>query len=128
MKKLVVTSFLSVLFSTLSWSQNPLTQDLHNLNIKEQATSLRNAYDKELILMGEQELLFENKIEEYLINAKKIRESNLSLQEKMKAYNENYNQETADMSDILSKPQYQVYKNIKPTYQPLDSIHIGDVK
>ncbi|SHJ11960.1 hypothetical protein [Aquimarina spongiae] len=126
MKKILTT--LAILSFTIVTGQNPFTQKSDNLKIKEEAKELAKEYDQQLGMTEDQLLQFEIKVEEYMINEKKIRDSNLNIKEKIKALKINLNKETSAMSNILTRIQYDLYKKIKPQYQSIDSVVVGEVK
>ncbi|GAA4272005.1 hypothetical protein GCM10022258_12990 [Aquimarina gracilis] len=109
-------------------AQNPFTQNSHDIKIKKEAEKLSRKYDKRLGMIEDQLLKFEIKVEEFMINEKKIRESDLSTKEKINALRGNYAKETADMNDILTRPQYKLYRKLKPKFQPIDPVVVGQVE
>ncbi len=113
---------------TLATAQNPYTQKSNNLKIKQRAKQLSKQYDRELGMTEDQLLRFEIKVEEHLINETKIRKSNQAVENKILALKNNLNKETLSMGDILTRTQYQRYKEIKSRYQSIDSIVVGNVK
>jgi len=101
-------------------AQDPFLQKDHDA-IENQAFKLTNQYNKELALDGDQYILFEKKVEEFLIRRKKI-EAEYKGKEKLDLIYELQQTETAEMNDILTRPQLQVYKRIKPQIQPLEVV------
>lgn len=119
MKKLIPI-FLLLLFSLSVSAQDPFLQK-SNPEAKKEAIKLTDRYDLELALTGEQKLLFQQKVEEFLIRRQKV-EKNLSGKEKLDFLYQLKEQETAEMGDILTRPQLEVYKEIRPNIQPLDVV------
>ncbi|MFD2550893.1 hypothetical protein ACFSQP_03595 [Bizionia sediminis] len=99
------------------FSQDPMLQK-NNLKLDEQAKALTRAYSKELALSGEQIGMFENKVEEFLIRAEKIKATYQGRQ-KLRMLYALQTRETAEMDNILTQPQWELYKKIKPELQPL---------
>ncbi len=120
MKNLLLA--LAFLFSSVVIAQNPMTQNMDDPKLEKEAKELTQKYNDQLGLTGKQVLLFETKVEEHLINAKKIRNSNLQTKEKIAELKLNYANESKDMGDILTKPQLDLYKKLKPEYQPIDPV------
>ncbi|MFD2565148.1 hypothetical protein [Aquimarina rubra] len=108
--------------STMAIAQNPLTQNMEDPQLEEEAKELTQKYDDQLGLTEKQILLFENKVEEYLINAKKIRNSNLKTKKKIAELKLNYAKESKDMGDILTNPQLDLYNDLKPKFQPINPV------
>ncbi len=121
MKKLLFISIILLSFS--AFSQDPFLQK-PNPEAKKEAVKITNKYIPELALIGEQQLLFQQKVEEFLIRRNKI-ESKFEGKEKLNLLYQLQQDETDDMQDILTKPQLEVYKQIKPTIQPLDIVKQG---
>lgn len=118
MKKLVALLILFISFSV--FSQDPFLQK-SNPKAKDQAIEITNSYLPELALSGEQQLIFQQKVEEFLISRYKI-EAEFSGKEKLILLYQLQNRETAEMNDVLTRPQLEVYKQVKPDLQPLETI------
>lgn len=118
MKKIFLLSFLFITIS--AFSQDPYLQK-SNLKAEKEAKEITNKYIPELGLTAEQSLLFEQKIQEFLIRRYKI-ENELSGKEKLNLLYELQKTETAEINDILTRPQLEVYKQVKPMIQPLEQI------
>ncbi|MGO3183109.1 MAG: hypothetical protein ACTIJ9_09785 [Aequorivita sp.] len=118
MKNLVGLLFLLISFS--AFSQDPFLQK-SNAKAKNQAIEITNKYIPELGLTGEQQLLFQQKVEEFLIRRYKV-EAELSGKEKLNLLYQLQQEETKDMQDILTRPQLEVYKQVKPNIQPLEEV------
>lgn len=118
MKKLIS---IFALFITLSaFSQDPFLQK-SNAEAKKEAIKITNSYIPELALTGEEQLLFQQKVEEFLIRRYKI-EAEFSGREKLNTLYQLQQLETDDMQDILTHQQLIVYKKIKPGIQPLETV------
>ena len=118
MKKLIF--ILSLFIGFTAFSQDPVFQK-SNATAKEEAIKITNSYDLRLSLTEKQELLFQQKVEEFLIRKSKI-EKEFSGKEKLDLLYQMQQEETAEMSDIITRPQMVVYKKIKPSIQPLDTV------
>ena len=118
MKKLV---FLLILLTSLSsFSQDPFLQK-SNPEAKKEAIKITNLYIPELALTGDEQLLFQQKVEEFLIRRYKI-EAEFKGKEKLELLYQLQQMETDDMQDILTREQLEVYKKIKPRIQPLETV------
>ncbi len=118
MKNLVRVLFLFISFT--AFSQDPFLQNSNEM-AEQEAKEITNKYIPELGLTGEQTLLFQQKVEEFLIRRNKI-EAEYSGKEKLNFLFQLQLEETAEMGDILTRPQLQVYKKVKPQFQPLDKV------
>ncbi|MDC7999856.1 hypothetical protein POV26_02305 [Aequorivita todarodis] len=118
MKKLISILILFIGFS--AFPQDPFLQK-SNPEAKKEAIKITNRYIPELALTGEEQLLFQQKVEEFLIRKHKI-EAEFSGKEKLDLLYQLQQLETDDMQDILTREQLQVYKKIKPEIQPLGSV------
>lgn len=118
MKKLL--GILIFLISFSAFSQDPFLQK-SSAQAKKQATEITDRYIQKLGLTGEQQLLFQQKVEEFLIRRYKI-EAELSGKEKLNLLYQLQHEETAEMNDILTRPQLEVYKQVKPEIQPLERV------
>ncbi len=118
MKKLLTA--LVFLVSLCVYSQDPFFQK-SDPEAEKEAIKISNQYNAELSLTAKQLLLMQQKIEEFLIKRKKI-ESEFTGREKLDLLYQLQQEETAEMNDILTQPQLKLYKEIKPTIQPLETI------
>lgn len=118
MKPLVIITLL--FFSLQGIAQDTYFQESSKM-AEEEAINITNDYNRQLALNGEQLLLFQKKVEEFLIRRYKI-ESDFSGKEKLDMLYAMQLEETAEMNDVLTRPQLQVYKKIKPQIQPLEVI------
>jgi hypothetical protein len=94
---------------------------------KKKAIQLTNEYNKDLALSGEQQVLFQKKVEEFLIRRRKI-EKEFTGKEKLEMLTEMQQRETEEMHDILTEPQMVYYKKAKPKLQPLDTVNKTEKK
>lgn len=118
MKKLLLLLFV---FTTLSaFSQDPFLQK-SSPQAKEEAIKITNLYIPELALTGKQQLLFQQKVEEFLIRRYKI-EAEFEGKEKLDMLFQLQQEETNEMKDIITRPQLTVYKQVKPKIQPLETV------
>ncbi|MBP2830690.1 hypothetical protein J8281_00705 [Aquimarina sp. U1-2] len=118
---------LVVIFvNTMVFSQNPLTQNSNNLELEQKARELTKKYNSQLALRAKQLNLFEIKVEEFLINEQKIRNSDMTVERKLVELEKNYEKETADIGDILTRPQLKLYKSLKEEYQPIAPVVVKE--
>ncbi|UKM64047.1 hypothetical protein GSB9_00594 [Flavobacteriaceae bacterium GSB9] len=101
-------------------AQDPYLQNDHEA-LEDIAKKITMRYNKELALNGKQPLLFQKKVEEFLIREKNIRkrfsgEVMLDLIYKLRVT------ETGEMANILTRQQLNLYKRIKPSIQPLQVV------
>ena len=75
---------------------------------------------------AEQKVLFEKKMTEFLIREEKIKKIEMSDREKLKTLTRLSAQETAEMRNILTRPQWRYYKKLKRKYQ-LIVVEVGEV-
>lgn len=118
MKNLIVLVLLFI--SASAFSQDPFLQE-SNPNAKKIAVKITNEYNKDLALSGEQQVLFQQKVEEFLIKRNKI-EKEYSGREKLDMLVEMQLDETDEMHDILTEAQMVYYKKAKTTLQPLETV------
>jgi hypothetical protein len=118
MKKLLI--ILVTLSTTLSFAQDPILQ-FDNETLETKAIKLTQTYSKQLALDQQQFILFQKKIEEFLIRRQKI-EKAYNGKEKLDMLFTMQEVETREMNDILTRSQLQLYKKIKPDIQPLANV------
>ena len=121
--KTFISVFLLMFISVSAFSQDPFLQK-SNADAEKKAIELTNQYNLELALTGKQKLLFQQKVEEFLIRRQKA-EKNLSGKNKLDFLYQLKEQETAEMGDILTRPQLEVYKQVRPDIQPLEVVGEG---
>lgn len=118
MKNLIIISLL--LFSIKGFAQDPFFQK-SNLEAENEAITITNQYDRQLAMTGEQRLIFQKKVAEFLIRRYKI-EKELTGRKKLNYLFALQQEETAEMNDILTRIQMTVYKKVKPEIQPLEVV------
>ncbi|HPE83415.1 MAG: hypothetical protein KDC94_03215 [Aequorivita sp.] len=118
MKKII--SILMLFISISAFSQDPFLQK-SNPEAKKEAIKITDQYIPELSLTGEEQLLFQQKVEEFLLKRYKI-EAEFKGKEKLNLLYQLQEEETDDMQDILTREQLQVYKKIKSSIQPLETV------
>ncbi len=118
MRTCIIISFLLLAFKGLA--QDTFFQE-SNPVAKEQAIEITNKYIPELGLTGKQQVLFQKKVEKFQIKRMKV-EKEFSGKAKLDMLYKLQKEETVEMNDILTRPQLEVYKNIKPTIQPLETL------
>lgn len=118
MKKLLS---VLVLFCTITLNaQDPYLQNDSD-KFEVTADSITEKFNAQLALSSQQELLFKQKIEEFLIRAEK-QTAGLKGKDKLDRLYRLEKFEIAEMGDILTRPQYQLYKKLKPQIQPLATV------
>ncbi len=118
MKKILTLLVFFLVYG--AYAQDPYLQK-SDPEAKQKAIEITNQYIPELSMTGEQQLLFQQKVEEFLIKRKKI-EAEFNGREKLDMLYQLQQEETAEMNDILTQPQLRLYKELKPTIQPLETI------
>lgn len=83
------------------------------------ARSLTSAYQPELVLRSRQVPLFRKKLEEFLIRENKIQKADISVQDKMALLTQLADQQRAEMSNILTRPQLRRYTKVRREIQPI---------
>lgn len=118
MKKFVL--LICLISGIHSFSQDVYFQE-SNPEAKARAVELTNEYNRELALDGDQILLFQQKVEEFLIKRHKI-ETEYSGKARLYRLAKLQDEETAEMHNILTRPQLEVYKKIHPLIQPVGTV------
>jgi hypothetical protein len=90
----------------------------NNESLETVAASITDKYDDELELDAKQFVLFQKKVEEFLIREEKIH-ANYNGEEKLNRLYKLRKAESLEMRNILTKPQFTLYKQLKPQIQPL---------
>ena len=119
MKKIVLL-FVLILGTQLGYAQDPMLQN-DNPKFEKEAQSLTEKYNAELSLTTKQEVLFQKKIEEFLIKAADIRATYEGKEQLDYLYSLRTN-EIAEMRDILTAPQFDRYKVLHSKLQPLATV------
>lgn len=115
-----ITTFLLLFISLGMYAQDPMLQKNDEV-LEDKADKITEMYVPELGLTSKQELLFQKKVEEFLISAEKIN-NQYSGKDKLDRLVVNQQQETAEMGDILTRPQLNRYKKLKTKFQPLATV------
>jgi len=118
MKTLITFIFIGMI--SFSFAQYPDTT-YEDKKERKQAKEIVNAYDKQLALDAAQFPIFLDKVEDYLILRKKAK-ATLEGKEELDALTELMVKETFEMQDLLTRPQYQLYKKIRQDIQPLKTV------
>jgi hypothetical protein len=116
----IVVLLLTLLFTYNLSAQDPLIQK-DNEALEAVAIKITKIYDDQLGLDGKQYVLFEKKVEEYLIREENIH-NNFSGEEKLDKLYKLTKAESMEMRNVLTQPQYDLYLRIKPQIQPLAKI------
>ncbi len=111
---------LALISSSLLSAQDVYTQENTEIHDAE-AEKITKAYDVQLSLDANQFVLFEKKVEEFLIKRAKI-EANYSGKYKLDMLYRMQARESVEMKNILTRPQLEVYDRIKNEIQPLKEI------
>ncbi len=118
MKKILLV--LLLLITTGMFAQDPMLQK-DNEEMEARAEWLTQQYNEELALTPKQQLLFQKKVEEFLIRAESIRMKTEGKNE-MDALAELQIQEITEMNNVLTQPQMDVYKKLRPVMQPIGEV------
>jgi|UniRef100_UPI004049D7F1 hypothetical protein len=115
MKTLI--TILALFTASLSYAQYPpVTPDSGTTTY--QAEQLTDKYNRQLALTGIQIPLFKEVVKKYIKLANEAKDQYEGKQE-LDMLLELQARETLQMNDILTQPQYRLYKELKPDYQPL---------
>lgn len=115
MRTLITILFL--LFSIVGFSQDPIMQS-NDESLESIATSITDKYDDQLALDAKQFMLFQKKVEEFLIREERIH-NNFKGEEKLNQLYKLRKAETLEIRNILTQPQFNLYKRLKTQIQPL---------
>ncbi|MGB3605540.1 MAG: hypothetical protein WA775_12760 [Psychroserpens sp.] len=118
--KFIITICIS-LITLAGFAQDPMLQQ-NNPKLDDQATKITQAYNDQLALTGKQFMLFQKKVEEYLIRREEI-EKKYTDKDKLDRLFKLQEVETREMNDILTRPQLNLYKEIKSKIQPLATVN-----
>lgn len=120
MKKLLDFILLSMFgFLALSGNAQDTFFQKGNETSEERARLLTEAYQPELVMTGDQTLLFEKKLEEFLIREEEIKGLDVSPEDKLVLLTQLSEQQTAEMSNILTRPQLKRFTKVKYKLQPI---------
>ncbi|OZV68492.1 hypothetical protein [Winogradskyella aurantia] len=115
MKPLLI--LLSVFLTISINAQDPILQKSEE-SLEVISENIAKTYDNQIGLDGKQFILFQKKIEEYLIREEKIHLS-YSGKKKLDMITKLRAAETMEMRNILTKPQFELYTKLKPEIQPI---------
>ncbi|UZO82473.1 hypothetical protein NBT05_08355 [Aquimarina sp. ERC-38] len=116
--------FILLLVTMMGYAQDSIKQIANHPELERIAENIAREYNKQLSMREKQLLLFEDKLVEYMIEEQKVRTSNLKIREKISILKYNYNVETSDMADILTRTQHVLYKKMKPELQPVEPVMV----
>jgi hypothetical protein len=116
----LVVLLITLLFTYNLSAQDPLLQK-DNEALEAVAIKITKTYDDQLGLDSKQYVLFEKKVEEYLIREETIH-NNFKGEEKLDKLYKLRKAESMEMRNVLTQPQYDLYLRIKPQIQPLAKI------
>ncbi len=118
MKKLIV--LITLLIGVTAFSQDPFLQkDSDNYEMR--ADALTETYNAELALSSKQELLFKKKVEEFLPRYDAIRKNHEG-RDKLNRIQSLGEEESAEMRNILTQPQFDLYVKMKAKIQPIGKV------
>ncbi len=115
--KYIVTLCLSLVFFA-SQAQEVVSSYETQDTFEAKSQKLTTYYDQELGLDADQRVLFQKKVEEYLILQQEAKDQLAGREELEKLYQLQLD-EIRDMQDILTRIQWNKYKKIRPTKQAL---------
>lgn len=124
MKSILI--LLSLLFAYQLSGQDPLLQETDSA-LEGVATKITQEYNDQLALDAKQYILFEQKVEEFLIREETIQE-NFKGEDKLDKLYKLRKAESLEMRNILTKPQFDLYKRIKQQIQPLAKVNTDKKK
>ena len=113
-------TFILICVSTLTYAQYPNTSP-NSDKLEAEASNLTDKYNSQLALTGVQLPLFKGVVEEYMKKSNKVIEE-MDGREELDALVQLQAKETLEMNDILTQPQYRLYKKLKYDFQPLKDV------
>ena len=129
MKTLPAFLRMILIVVTIGMTNMTMAQDGYvqngNETAEQQALALAKAYEGELGMSAEQAVLFQKKLEEFVIRANAIKARDFSTEEKLRLLTMLSEQETAEMGTILTLPQVRRYQELKKTIQPI-AVVVGE--
>ena len=117
MKFKTTLTLVFILFTSLMFAQYPKTTSVSD-RVESNAEQLTTKYSNELALNGVQIPLFREVVKDYLLKSETIKDK-FEGREQLDKLVELQAEETLKMQDILTQPQYRLYKKLKVTMQPL---------
>ncbi len=118
MKRII--TIVAFLISITAFSQDTYLQN-GNATAEEQAKELTKQYNDQLVMETNQRLLFQKKVEEFLISSNKVKDTYKGRDMLNKLYELRQN-EIAEMGDILTRIQLDKYKQVRQDIQPLATV------
>lgn len=113
-------TFILLITTTFAFAQFPKTTATSD-RVEALANNLTDAYNKEIVLTGIQVPLFKSVVEKYIIKSEEVIEK-MDGRAELDALVQLQAQETLEMNDILTQPQYRIYKKVKYDLQPLKMV------
>jgi uncharacterized protein (DUF1778 family) len=118
MKRKFLILFLFLLTVAAVSAQDVFLQE-GDPSTEEEARTLVEHYQPELVMTGTQTRLFERKLSEFLLRAEKIKAMDISTEDRLHMLHQLSEQETEEMTNILTRPQVKRYVRLKPKFQPI---------
>ncbi|NHF60006.1 hypothetical protein FK220_011680 [Flavobacteriaceae bacterium TP-CH-4] len=88
---------------------------------------ISSKYQGALGMPADQVVRFNNKIEEFVLRRQKINALDMTTRDKLQLLQQLSHQETAEMANILTRPQLQRYRELKKEIQPVQVV-VGEVE
>ena len=101
------------------FSSTAFAQQIDKTQADHKAQLILNEYQADLELTIEQVTDFHGKISEYIVKKSELENKTLAPDARKSALTQLSNQETTEMSSILTEEQIKKYKKLKPKIQPL---------
>lgn len=115
-----ILTLLLLITTSLSFAQYPQTGTTSD-RVEAMARNLTDSYNEELMLNGVQIPLFKEVVEKYIIESEETMER-LDGRAELDALVQLQAKESLEMSEILTQPQYRLYKEVKYKLQPLKTV------
>ncbi|WP_179345012.1 hypothetical protein [Winogradskyella ursingii] len=115
MKTIIYTLIFA--FTLQLSAQDPILQT-DDESIEERAAKITDKYDEQIELDAKQNILFKKKVEQFLQREEKIR-ANYKGKAMLNEIKKLRIAETMEMRNVLTRPQLELYKKLKPKIQPL---------
>jgi len=114
------------LLSLNCYAQDPYLQE-STVGSEYESKEIAKQYSGKLGMSLDQTTRFTNKIEEFVIRKQKIEQLDSSVREKLDLLQQLSDQETAEMANILIRPQLRKYRKLKKKIQPVQLV-VGEVE
>lgn len=118
MKKLIIATLILMLCGVSAFAQDPYLQK-GSESAENRAVALTKKYQPELVMTGKQTLLFQNKLEEFIIREDKIKEADMSDEDKVHLMARLSEQLSMEMANVLTRPQLRRFNKVKTRLQPV---------